>query len=266
MRETTVRWRRQAFDLAPCIWCSKSAFIPSLEHILPQALGCPPGFVLDRDVCRKCNNGFGHLDLTLLRQFELITFLGNVPRKRGKRPSLDNWSFVLGRYTERGSELHINGGPGNYEALGKTLKPVPVTKDLEDVSFEVVGNQATLTFSQRFGDDPKFVRALYKVAFENAVFWLGPAIASTAEMAAVKKFVRKGRGEFSTVLLGGSSGREHHFGPPYHGTDTAYLAVGMRIFGIDFVADFDPKQRVIASMVDILTSQGRQNWTVLPLD
>jgi hypothetical protein len=220
--------------------------------------------VIASDVCRKCNNGFAHLDRALLRQFELLTFLGNVPRKRGKSPSLDSWSSILGRYTENGPELHINGGPGTSDALGKTLKPVQATKDFEKLSFEAANGVATLKFSQRFGDDPKFIRALYKVAFGAAVYWLGPEIARTTEMAAVKKFVRKGRGEFRAVLVGGSGSHGHHFEPPYRGQDTSYLAVGMRIFGIDFITDFDPEQRLITKMEDLLTVQGYQNWTILP--
>ncbi|RWP67749.1 hypothetical protein [Mesorhizobium sp.] len=224
----------------------------------------PPGFVLANDVCSKCNNGFGHLDRALLRQFELMTFLGNVPRKRGKAPSIDSWSSILGRYAEGGPELHINGGPGPAKAFGRTLKPAQATKEFENLSFEAAGGLATVKFSQRFGDDPKFVRALYKVAFEVAVYWLGPAVASTPDMAAVKRFVRKGRGEFSAVLVGASGSQDHYFEPPHRGEDTAYLAVGMRIFGIDFVADFDPQQRLIAKMKDQLTAQGHQNWTILP--
>jgi hypothetical protein len=260
----TASSRRRSFAPAPCIWCGAAKFKPSLEHILPEALGCPPGFILSNDVCSKCNNGFGHLDRALLRQFELLTFLGNVPRKRGKPPSLDSWSSILGRYTKSGPELHINGGPGPAEAFGRTLKPAQATKDLENLSFQAAGGLATVKFSQRFGDDPKFVRALYKVAFGLAVYWLGPAIASMPEMAAVKKFVRKGRGGFSAVLVGASSSQDHYFQPPYRGEDSSYLAVGMRIFGIDFVVDFDPQQRLTAKMKDLLTVQGHQNWTILP--
>lgn len=256
--------QRRSFDPAPCIWCGAARFEPSLEHILPEALGCPPGFVLSNDVCQKCNNGFGHLDRALLRQFELTTFLGGVPRKRGKAPSLDSWSSMLGRYTAAGPELHINGGPGPIVAFGRTLKPAQATKDLENLTFEATGGLATVRFSQRFGDDPKFVRALYKVAFEVAVYWLGPSIASTPDMATVKKFVRKGRGEFGALLLGGSGSQDHYFEPPYRGDDTGDLAIGMRIFGIDFVVDFDPQQRLLGMMKELLTVQRHQGWTTLP--
>lgn len=256
--------RRCSFEPAPCIWCGIAKFEPSLEHILPEALGCPPGFVLANDVCKKCNNQFGHLDQALLRQFELITFLGNVPRKRGKAPSLDNWSSIAGRKTDTGPQLHINGGPGSFEALSKTLKPIQETRDIENLSFQTSNGTATVKFSQRFGDDPKFVRALYKVAFGAAVFWHGPVIGSGTGMTAVRKFVRKGKGQFSAILIGGSGRHDHYFGPPYGGRDTYYWAVGMRIFGIEFVMDFDPEQRLIAKMKDQLTTQGYKNWTILP--
>ena len=255
---------RHSFLPAPCIWCSAVTFEPSVEHILPEALGCPPGFVLANDVCQRCNNGFGHLDRAMLRQFELMTFLGNVPRKRGKAPSIDSWGSILGLHTEGGPELYINSGPGSVKAFGRTLKPAQATKDSENMSFEVTGGLANIKFSQRFGDDPKFIRALYKVAFEVVVYWLGPETANTLHMAAARKFVRKGRGEFSVMLLGMASGSHHYFEAPFRAEDTAHLAVGMRIFGIDFVVDFDPRQRLIAKLMDMLTVQGYQNWTILP--
>lgn len=228
-------------------------------------MGCPPGFVLESDVCTKCNNDLGHIDRALLRQFELVTFFGNVPRKRGKRPSLDSWSAITGRYTDNKPEVHINGGPGLVEAFGKTLKPVSANKEIEDVSFETSGGIATLKFSQRFGDDPKFIRALYKVAIGVTAYWLGSHVAGGSDVAAARKFVRKGRGAFNVLLFGNSSNRNHYFTPPYKGNQTPYLAVGMRIFGVDFMVDFDPEQRIIARVEGSTIEKNRKNWTILPI-
>jgi hypothetical protein len=207
----------------------------------------------------------GNLDRALLRQFELMAFIGNVPRKGGRRPSLDSWASIAGRYAKGGPEMHINGGPGLIEALGKTLKPVPATREIENVSFEVSGATATLKFSQRFGDDPKFIRALYKVAVGVTVFWLGPHVVRGAEMNAVRKFVKKGKGAFKILMLGRSGGMCHRFSPPYKGTSTPFLAVGMRIFGVDFLADFDPGQRLIAAMENKLLEEGFENWAIIPV-
>lgn len=193
------------------------------------------------------------------------TFLGNVPRKGGKRPSLDSWASMAGRYMDTGPELHINGGPGDIKALGKTLKLIPAMKELQDISFGTCGGIARLSYTQRFGDDPKFIRALYKVAISVTAFWLGPDVAGSSDMAAVRKFVRNGRGAFRVLLLGSSNRIDHHFTPPWKGNDNPYMAVGMRVFGVDFVVDFDPEQRLIALMEKLLIDQEAKNWTTLPV-
>jgi hypothetical protein len=258
------RVRRPTFDAAPCIWCGKAIHEPSLEHILPESMGCPPEFVLDGDVCVKCNNDLARLDRALLRPFELIAFLGNVPRKRGKRPSLDSLGAMRGRYTAAGPEIAINGGPGAVQAFGQTLKPNPTTKELRDLSFTASKGVGRIKFSQPIGDDPKFARALYKVAYEAAVFWLGPQMAARPELLAVRRFVRKGRGDFGVVLLVGSDAQDHYFSPPYQSQDTGHLGMGLRIFGVDFVLDFDPQQRLFERAQVELARGGNQNWTTIP--
>lgn len=255
---------RKKFDFAPCIWCGAKEYTPSLEHILPDSIGCPPGFLLEKDMCKKYNNNLAHLDRAHLRQFELITFLGNIPRKGGKRPSLNSDASLQGRHTSAGPEIHLNGGRGTTTAFGQTLKPLQATKKLGDLSFEINGNLATLNFSQRFGDDPKFVRALYKVGIEIAVFWLGPEGAHIPSPAAARKFVRKVRGSFGTLMISGKNSHEHHFAPPFRSEEADILVVGMRIFGVDFVVDFDPMQRTIATLRQNLEDLGEENWTILP--
>ncbi|MGN8118084.1 hypothetical protein [Labrys sp. 22185] len=257
------RITRRTFDFAPCIWCGAKEYTPSLEHILPDSMDCPPGFTLDNDMCASCNNKLAPLDRALLRPFELITFLGKVPRKGGKHPSLNSLASLQGRYTNTGPEIHLNGGPGITTAFGQTLKPLTATKELDDVSFDTHGELATLRFSLPFGDDPKFTRALYKVGFETAVFWLGPESAHIPALTAVRRFVRKGRGAFHAVMIARPDSRAHHFEPPHRSKDTGHLAVGMRIFGVDFVVDFDPQQRLIATVRRKLEEGRAKNWTVI---
>lgn len=256
--------KRPKFDPAPCIWCGVREFEPSLEHILPDALGCPPGFFLRSEVCSKCNTKLGHLDQALLKQFEITSFFGNVSRKGRKRPSLTTFSSLAGAYTQSGPEMYLNVGPGPASAFGKKLKPLSETKEFENVSFTVDGLTCSLSFTQKFGDDPKFVRALYKVGIGVAVFWLGPKVAHSSSMVDVRRFVRKGKGQFKAIMLLSSSSKEHHFSPPYVFEESGFHVVGMRIFGIDFVVDFDPKQQAIERASLYLQEQEFSGWAILP--
>lgn len=83
-----------------CLWCGSEEFRPSIEHILPEALACPPGFVLRDCVCRPCNNGLAHIDQALLKKFELVTFIKGVRRKKGKPPSVVSWPSLRGRHSD----------------------------------------------------------------------------------------------------------------------------------------------------------------------
>jgi HNH endonuclease len=65
--------------MLPCIWCTKLNASTAVEHIIPEALGCPNGFVLkDGAVCESCNNNLGHLDQAVLDEFDMLVFLAGV--------------------------------------------------------------------------------------------------------------------------------------------------------------------------------------------
>jgi hypothetical protein len=90
-----------------CIWCGG---VPanSLEHIAPDALGCPADFVLTAGVCAKCNHKNGRLDRALLVPYEIVTVIKRIPRKRGKRPTVDGFSTFSSDYDENGPVLYVN--------------------------------------------------------------------------------------------------------------------------------------------------------------
>src|ERR1035437_9160986 len=82
-----------------CIWCSGIANGRDIEHIIPQALGCPTNFVLaGTSVCLKCNNGLAHLDRAVSDEFDFLTFVSGVPRKNGKQPVISSRGNVRGTY------------------------------------------------------------------------------------------------------------------------------------------------------------------------
>jgi hypothetical protein len=80
-----------------CIWCQKEFERLSIEHGIPQALGCPDALVMRDVICARCNTALGMVDQALLKQFEVFTVLCGVPREKGRRPTIDNWRSIASK-------------------------------------------------------------------------------------------------------------------------------------------------------------------------
>ena len=92
-----------------CIWCKKEVTANSLEHIIPEALGCPDTFVLNNyEICNECNNRFGNIDHALINAFDFFAFMSGIPRKKGKSPVISNKGNFYAHYVDGKPELHIN--------------------------------------------------------------------------------------------------------------------------------------------------------------
>lgn len=225
-----------------CIWCKTHNPTPSLEHIIPEALGCPAGFFLDGGiVCQACNSGLAHLDAALAEEFDFATFIANVPRKGGRPPAVLSRGNVMARVTESGPEIHINmephavTGPNQvrlaaYKGQTRNIKAaMTVDAGIGNVSFDVP-----------FGQNPKFVRALHKIALSTVAFFLGPEAALNSQLDPVRSFVVKGSGS-RHVLYSPSSDKafNHHVSAPYASPDGHYV-VGMRLAMVEFIIDLSP--------------------------
>lgn len=248
-----------------CIWCGKTKFKPSLEHILPDSLGCPPNFVLRDCVCVSCNNSLGHLDHALLRQFEIPAFMLGIPRKGGKPPSINNWAALGGKRGPNGPELYLNAGPGKIDALGRKLNPANRSNGILNPTIERTGPFGQVSFQQEFGNDPKFIRALYKVGLSATAYWHGSNYMREPTFEAARTFVRTGKGDFKSIILGYEQDNGHHFSPPWSNADKSELVLGMTILGVSFIVDFGVNQTAIARIVAELERQGTLSWTVLPI-
>lgn len=174
------------------MWCGSTSFKPSIEHVLLDALGCPHDFVLKDCVCRPCNNGLAVIDQVLLKQFEIMTFIKGVRRKKGRPPTVEAWPSVRGRRRNGRPELSINAGPGNVDAWGKALKPARASHGIADLQFERDADLGRVTLTQTFGDDPKFTRAIYKVAISSFAYHMGPELVRQTEFDAVRSYVTNG--------------------------------------------------------------------------
>jgi HNH endonuclease len=246
--------------IQPCIWCG-SLTHGSLEHILPEALGCPSDFILTEGVCISCNNGLGHVDQALVHEFELIACLAGVPRKSGP-PGIHSWAAVAATTTASGPEWHLNAGPQPIPALNKKLAAAKPSNGISNVAMSVKDGVGTITFDQTFGADPKFVRAVYKTALGSLAFFEGLAAARHEKFDPIRTFVRSGKGKFRVLMMERQDGRRTFFGPPWAGPESTHPVVGMTILGVSLIADLDPEQKGLTHISN--TAPKEERLMVIP--
>lgn len=249
-----------------CIWCKRPVRRENEEHILPDSLGCPPQFVLGDCVCMSCNNGLGHVDQALLRDFEVIAFTLGVRRKGGRLPVIGSWRGIRAGHGPHGPEIHLNAGPQTVEAFGSNLHAASARSGISGISAESVGigQHGEIRFNHVFGTDPKFRRAVHKVAFGVLAYFFGGDEALRDFYDPVRAFVRKGIGNFDVLMMGGATNRDHAFYPPVIVPGCELPVVEMAIFGVSFAVDLDPAQRGLAWMRRQLTEREVRDWMVLP--
>lgn len=248
----------------PCLWCGATRYAPSLEHILPEALGCPSGFVLREGICDRCNNGLGHVDQALVRQFEVHTMMAGIPRKKGRLPTVDGWTPLRGTQGAEGPTLHLNAGPGDMQVGDRTLKPAGGSTGIHSVTADLDGPVGTLRFSMDIGRDPKLRRALYKVGLETVAFFLGLPRALAPDLDPVRAYVRAGVGDFGVIVMDAGHGEGHQITPPFEGPDG--LVIPVTIFGVSFILDLHPPQSGLDRIeAELRATQGVEGWSRLPL-
>jgi hypothetical protein len=225
-----------------CIWCNK---IParSIEHILPESLGCPKDFTLTAGVCSKCNNKNGKLDMALLRPFELITVIKGVPRKGGKPPTVDGFSTFSSTNGPNGPQLFVNREKHKVVTdTGKILGPSSKNDEITEFDVEHLGDgKGRLTINVELPFGRKAVRGLFKVALETIAYYHGLDAVRGTEYDNVRAFIRQDKGHFSAILMDGGP-FDGLFGRP-HCKDGRPYVVGMTILGLGFLCDFDPSFR-----------------------
>ena len=113
-----------------CIWCLDDFAKLSLEHGIPEALGCPPDLELRDTTCAGCNNRLGTIDQALLKPFEAISVMYGVPRKKGRPPTIDSWRAISSKHQADGPHIFVNGGPGVVDAEGTMVSNTYTINDL----------------------------------------------------------------------------------------------------------------------------------------
>jgi hypothetical protein len=233
--------------MTTCIWCKAIDAPPSVEHIIPEALGCPPDFELTGGVvCMACNNGLGHIDSALVDEFDFVLFGANIPRKGGRTPEVRSRGNVIARRGTDGPEIHFNMEPHPVAGpRGETLSPYKGKPRNIKAQFEVVGMVAKVGFEVPFGQGPKFIRGLHKIALSSLVYFLGPELALESKFDAVRRYVRHGEGKRQVLFRpADDKGYAHHVNAPYTSGSGNYL-VGMRIGIVEFLVDLSPTMSVL---------------------
>lgn len=223
-----------------CIWCG-SAGAKSLEHIVPEALGCPDDFMLREGVCAKCNHKNGRLDRALLTPYEIITVMKGIPRKRGKRPTVDGYGTISSNYDENGPAFHINREKYAVQTpSGRKLVGSRADDPIKDLDWQKnPDGTVKISYKQEMRFDQKAVRGLFKIAVESIAFFEGLDAAHHKSLSAVKNFVLHGKGDFRAIMmLDQNPTYESYFGPCYskEGFDRIH---GMTLLGLGFACDFD---------------------------
>lgn len=252
-----------------CIWCLESANGKHEEHIIPEALGCPPGFVLPGTVvCRKCNNGLADLDQAVIDEFDFRVFMAGVSRKKGRPPVIRSRGNVVATVEQDGPTYTFNMDPVPVAAHdGSRLAPYRGSKRDIRAKFTKEGNVASVSFDIPFGQSRKFLRGITKIAFSSLAYFLGAPLARSPAFSAVRRFVKYGVGNRHLLLtFGNDATYSNRVWPPYVSPSGDY-AVTFRLASAEFLVDLSEKESFIpmfqSKAFELL---GEKNWCTLPIE
>ncbi|MEO7623235.1 MAG: HNH endonuclease [Gallionella sp.] len=251
-----------------CIWCLGIAEGGHEEHIIPEALGCPPGFVLPGTVvCRKCNNNLAHLDQAVLDEFDFPVFMAGVPRKKGKKPIIRSRGNVLATvekdgptYTFNMESYPVKGHDGSHLAGFRGSK-----RDVRG-KFSKQGDGAAISFDVSFGQSPKFVRGITKIAFSSLAYFLGAQTALSSSFNPVREFVRDGIGKRHLLLMFGEDKTYRNNVLAPYVSPTGEYSIALRIACIEFLVDLSEKESNFMTFQSKMPEfRGSKDWCVLPV-
>lgn len=179
-----------------CIWCKNTVVEKVVEHIIPEPLGCPEDFLLqNKEICGRCNNNLGHLDQALIDEFDIFAFKNGIPRKKGKKPIINNRGNMVGKYIydEKVIFLNMDNTPFLTQ-FGDKVSSYGNSKRAVNASLSSDGSIAKVNFKLNCFSSPKFFRALHKIAFESLVFSVGVEEGLNPRYDSIREYVLHGQG------------------------------------------------------------------------
>lgn len=185
-----------------CIYCLRESITAPEEPVIPEFLGRPDAAILrSRDVCEACNHGLGHLDVALAGSFDFVRFFTNQPTKKGKAPSVTGRCNIATIVTDGEPIIHINMGPGDITLPdGRVLKAPTTAPSSVKAQMTVHGREAEIRFQAQAFQNPKFSRAVHRVAIGIIAGMLGRNAALAPSLNPAREFVLRGAGPKRIVL------------------------------------------------------------------
>jgi hypothetical protein len=241
-----------------CIWCRKDFSKLSLEHAIPDALACPKELELDDITCEACNNNLGYVDQGLVKQFETISVVYGVKRKGGRAPTIDSWRAITSKRGKNGPEIYLNAGPGVIDAGHKKLHPAAKSNGITDVWAKP--DEGQMGFAQEFGNDSRFLPALFKIGLSLVAKHFGTEEAACDKYDHIRSFVW---GEEKPPTLTAAWIVDSPFVPrskasgPIIKENRPYPCFNVEILGVNFFLDLDPEQLCMRDVRGAATLTGQ---------
>jgi len=248
-----------------CVWCKRNNVEMSLDHIIPRAVGCPPGFVLK--ICKTCHPKLSNLDLALAESFDFLRFRFNIKGKDGKDPVITGRTNLYARYGKNGPEIHVNIGKEKVETFYKVLNPYQGKAiDVKANITELPGKMAYIKIEGNIGHHPKLSRALHKIALESVAYFLGVEAVLHEKYDQVRDFVLKGNGNRVIFLLAPSRWEYKNIVEAPYIDEEGNYCVFMKIAGIIAIVDLSSNQMHVPTIKNYLfNTYGKRGWLWLPV-
>lgn len=251
-----------------CIWCKKESNSRSVEHIIPEALGCPVGFYLkEGDVCQSCNNRLSHLDQAVIDEFDIPAFMWDVPRKKNRLPGIDNRGNLIGRYiNNKNKTILINMDNKAIEIEGHRVAGYGKSKRNVRAEFEKDGTNAKISFSIEFGEGPKFVRGILKIALSSLAYFIGAKEVLSPKYDAIRDLIINNKGQRKILLKECKDiSYRNQVWSPYVGNEG--YAIALRIVIVEFAVDLTPNMTIHPVLYEkTMQELGNKGWNSLPID
>ena len=252
-----------------CIYCKKAHKLPSIEHVIPESIGCPSDAILQNgQVCEKCNKLLGKkLDLHVKDAFDILAFEYNIKRKKGKSAIISSRGNLRAEYAKGKANIYINNSNAPIVDNGGQRLPAYNKSNPRhiDAKFSRNGNEISLNFSVIFGDSPKFIRGIFKIALAAFALEKGSAFALDSQYDDLRKYINEGFPIYQCICIKEKNSPIQNSILHFWEKDGLFL-VPIRLFGIDFLCDISPKQQILPIVLDAFYgSYGKNGWTCLPV-
>jgi hypothetical protein len=199
---------------------------------------------------------------------DILAFMADVRRKRGRPPKINSRGNMFGTWTESGPIIHINMGRKPVKTVaGNVLAASGKSKRNIKADLQRSGNIADVSFQIRLGEGSKFVRGIVKIAFSSLAFFLGPSEVLASHFDPVRRFVIEGDGVRKIILMGAADNQfiNQVWSPLRHETGD-YYAIRFRLARVELVVDLSPDMRLFPIFKEkFFDLYGSTGWSWLPL-